>query len=1134
MHILKSTGLVLLAAILLALPAVASAQTDGRFTGVVIDATGAFVPGATVTIKNEKTGEGRTVKTNDQGVYVVANLKPSVYTIRATFGDFAPIEITGLNLTAAQEFPLDLTLQPAGLTETVTVQGTFSTVDVSSARMGVNVTEREVLNLPVNGRQMSQLLLQAPGSQNAGTGTWQDIRFSGRAVEQNVIRYDGIEGSAIIDSAPGNVNGENNTPFKLQASLENVQEFRVESNNYPAEYGTGTGGQISVVTKSGGNAFHGAMFEYYRNDALDAPNYFDKQRNPDGSVIADLGKSKLKQNQFGGSIGGPIAKDRAFFFGSYEGYRLDAGSNFIEAVPSAAAWATAVPAIAALQPSFLSRDAVILAGASKDPLSDIAQLQATQSVQEDAFSARLDLKLTTNWSNYVRVFRDNGDNDEPQGVTGRRFRTTSKPTNVVYNLQGIVGTGTNEFKFGYNAAKSTENGVAGADVFNGIAVNLGGNVANSGIAGQGATTGLASPGSLVRVNSAGNGRSAPYDPYSLTFSDSLSRLSGNHYVKMGGEVRVIRMTTDQLGGVTYAYTNQAAFLANTPSTIQYFGDLSEPSPFHDGATGPKHTEQEYYVAFAQDEWKISPKLTFNYGLRYDYYTPMQEADNRIVKFNIYTGALDPDTTPFYKSKKNNFQPRLSSTYSLTDRTVLRGGFGIFVGPGQTEDQIQPIEAERISTTVSGGGAFAYPVNTDAVRANFINNPDNRSYQPRAYDDNYTLPERIYQYTTSVQQELPGAMTVTAAYVGSQGRNLFLRSIANRTVGLLQTAPTATATNIREFDIVTCSNGLVLDGRVTPLTSTSICPGSSAVSKQSPFAEIDYKTSGGHDSYNAMQLALNKRSVNGLALNAQYTLGYSKGNTGGSNEATTVGNNARDIADFDYDNGYNNFDVRHTLNFSALYTLPGKGAWTGGWEVGGIFNSRSGLPVPVLITRNDLVYVENGTGAVFLNPAADRTAVINTPGGGTTRSTRRPDLIRGVNPFIKDGGLLYLNPAAFATPAPGTFGNLERNSLHGPWMRQLDLVVSKRIPMGQGRNVELRSEFFNVLNITNFALPVGTLPNALPANRNADGSLPTNTVQPGQAYTSTAAGTFGRYTSTVGRTVGLGTPRQIQLAIRFQF
>src|SRR5499426_3036148 len=171
---------------------------------------------------------------------------------------------------------------------------------------------------------MSQLMLQAPGSQNAGTGTWGDIRFSGRAVEQNVIKYDGVEASGIIDSAPGVVNGENPSLFKLQASLENVQEFRVESSGYPAEFGTGTGGQISVITKSGGNLFHGSIFEYLRSDRLDAPNYFDSTRNLNGSVAVKAGssptvpKSPLKLNQFGGSVGGPLSKDRAFFFASYE------------------------------------------------------------------------------------------------------------------------------------------------------------------------------------------------------------------------------------------------------------------------------------------------------------------------------------------------------------------------------------------------------------------------------------------------------------------------------------------------------------------------------------------------------------------------------------------------------------------------------------------------------------------------------------------------------------------------------------------------------------------------------------------------------------------------------------------------
>ena len=1112
-------------AIGLLLPAAAFAQADARFTGVVLDPSGAVVPGATVGVKNERTGEERTVMTGSDGRYIVANLRPSVYTITATFGQLAPLKFDGLQLLAGQEFPLDLTMQAAGVTETVTVQASVSVIDISSARNGVNVSEREVLNLPVNGRQMSQLLLQAPGSQNAGTGTWQDIRFSGRAVEQNVIRYDGVEGSAIIDSAPGNVNGENNTPFKLQASLENVQEFRVESNNYPAEYGTGTGGQISVVTKSGSNAFRGAVFEYFRDDALDAPNYFDKQRNPDGSVINDLGKSKLRQNQFGGSIGGPIARDRAFFFGSYEGYRLDAGLNFIEGVPSAAAWARAVPAIAALRDGFLAPGAVILPGASANPDFDIAQLQSTQTVREDAFSARLDVKLNSNWSTYFRFFRDDGENDEPQGVTGRRFDVTSKPTNFVANMQGIMGTTTNDLKFGYNSANSTSFGVPGTSTFQGIAVSLSGSVANTGIAGQGATSGIAAPGGLVRVNSAGNGESAPYKPYSLTFADTLSSVKGDHYMKAGADVRVIRMATDQIGGITYTYQNIGNFLNNVPQQIQYFGDLSEPSPFHNGATGLKHTAQEYYVGFAQDEWRASEKVTLNFGLRYDYYTVMKEVDNRIVKFNVDTGLIDPDTTPFFKSKKNSFQPRVSSTYAMSDKTVLRGGFGIFVGPGQTEDQIQPIEAERISTTATSGAFLLYPVNEDAIRANFTNNPNNRSYQPRAYANDYTIPEKVYQYTASIQQELPGAATATVAYVGSQGRNLFLRSVSNQIIGVL---PSGTA--LREFDIITCANGAVQNGSTgTPNTADSLCPGSAAASKQSPYAEIDYKTSGGHDSYNALQIAVQKRAVRGLALNGQYTLGYSKGNTGGSNEATTASNNARALEQFDFEDGYNNFDVRHTFNVSALYTVPGQGAWAGGWEIGGIFNGRSGVPIPVLITRPDIVFV-NAAGQVFNNAGVGLTPVVNVPGGGASRSTRRPDLVPGVDPFVEDGGLIFLNPAAFATPAPGTFGNLERNSIHGPWFRQVDLVVSKRIPMGGGRNLELRSEFFNIFNITNFSNPVGTLPNALPNASLTEAGK----VQPGQPYTSTAAGTFGRYTSTVGRTVGLGTPRQVQFALRYSF
>jgi outer membrane receptor protein involved in Fe transport len=1094
-------------ALTVALPSIAFAQGDGRFSGTVLDQSGAIVPGATVTVKNERTGEERTATSNAEGRYAVTSLKPSVYTLRAKFGQLAPLEYTGLELVAAQNFELDLQLKAGGVSETITVTAQTNVVDLSSARQGVNVNEAEVQALPVNGRQMSQLMLQAPGAQNSGTGTWQEIRFSGRAVEQNVIRYDGIEGSAIIDAAPGNLNGEVPSPFKLQASLENVQEFRVESSNFPAEFGTGTGGQVNVITKSGSNRFRGSVFEYVRNDALDSRNYFDSTRRDDGSVIDQLPKSALSQHQFGGSIGGAIVKDKAFFFASYEGYRLRAGTNSIEAVPSDLAWSQAVPAIAALRGGFTAPGAVILQGKSTDPLFDIAQLQAEQKVQEHSFSARVDLKMTSNWSSYVRVFHDQGKSDQFEGVSGRQVHITDNPSNAVYNLQGILGGGAtlNEFKVGYNAAPTRI--VGNAPVVNGIdfgflAINLTGSIANTGIAGQGASTGVTIPGGLVRANSATNGHASPYDPYSITIADTIGRVAGNHVLKAGADVRMIRMETDRVGGTTYSFANINAFLANNPTNVQYVGNLSDPSVFNAGASGPRHIEQNYYVGFLQDEWRMGQKVTLNAGLRYDYYSVLRERDDHIIKWNIDTGVIDPPTTPEYDSKKNSFQPRVSLSFAPTDKTALKGGFGIFVGPGQTEDQIQPVESDVIRTTLTG---VTFPVNIDQLRANFASNPNNRAFQPRAYANEYTIPERIYQYTASLQQELPGSMVATAAYVGSQGRNLFLRSVANNIVGLIQTSEASAATPIREFSIV---NGTTV---------------------LNPFAEIDYKTSGGYDSYNAMQLSLTKRAANGLMLNGQYTLGYSKGNTAGSNEASTAANNARAINEFDYDDGYNNFDVRHTFNLSAIYNFKGTGALTGGWSVGGILNARSGIPVPVLIQRNDIVYVDNASGAVFNNPAVGRHAVINTPRGGSSRNVRRPDVVPGVDPFIKDGGLVFLNPAAFSTPAPGTFGNLERNSIHGPSFRQVDFVTSKRINMG-GPNIELRAEVFNVFNTNNFLNPAGTLPNALPNNALSEA----NKVQPGQAYTPGAAGTFGKMSSTLARTVGLGTNRQVQFAVRVNF
>ena len=251
----------------------------------------------------------------EKGDYQIVALRPSTYTVTAMLPAFANAEVVGVQLNVGQVATIDLTLKPAGVTQELTVSADAAEVRVetSTATMGANVDTREVASLPINGRQLSQLYLQAPGAQNTGNGQYGDIRFNGRATEQNAIRYDGIEASGIVDAAPGVVGGELASPFKLQSSLENVQEFRVESNAYGAEFGTGSGGQISVVTKSGGNAYHGSLFEFFRNDVMDARNFFDRVR-PGGES-----KLPLRMNQYGGSVGGAIVKDKVFFFGSYEG-----------------------------------------------------------------------------------------------------------------------------------------------------------------------------------------------------------------------------------------------------------------------------------------------------------------------------------------------------------------------------------------------------------------------------------------------------------------------------------------------------------------------------------------------------------------------------------------------------------------------------------------------------------------------------------------------------------------------------------------------------------------------------------------------------------------------------------------------
>jgi len=1184
----------------------AVAQVDsGRIIGLVLDAKNASVAGATITVVNERTNEERTTKSSTDGAYDFVALKPSFYTIKVSADQFATVVETGLQLTVGQEIHRNFKMQLASVSSTImVVESVESAIDTTSARLGVNVNLREVGGLPLNGRQVSQLFLQAPGSTNSGDGTFGAIRFSGRAVEQNAVRYDGVEGGGVIDSQPGVLNGEINTPFRLQSSLENVQEFRVESNDYPAEYGTGTGGQVSVITKSGSNAFHGSTYEYFRNDHLDARNFFD----------AGTKKSELRLNQFGASLGGPIAQDKLFVYAYYEGYRLRAGINNIEAAPSAGVRLLQLcPAGAAAgytkggapgtpgncvkdtniqglltasngfpgSSIFIGKGAVILAPEGTPgvaPGFDIYQLNAITSVGENSGGLRLDYHMNDKHTLYARYFRDQGNWLYPEGITGRTVAVIDNPQNGVLSLQSNLSSNLiNEAKVGFNEALSRISGSAptipGVDLST-IAISISGNIANAGIAGQGSATGVATPGALVRSNSASNGQAQPYTPYSISFIDNVSYLAGNHNVKFGAEVRLIRLYTDRIGGSTYSFSNLGNFLKDSLSSLSYLSPVTGISPYNSPVgsttpTGNRLLKQEYYIGYIQDEFKIRPNLTLNYGLRYEYYSPLHEDRNLYIQFDTVTGVssspnfcyspvIDKNTSgvcptssrPWYKGDTAAFGPRIGLAWSPlssrsgifgADRTVFRGGFGIFYGPGQTEDLLQPAESDRVWTTLTSFGAVGGGVycGTDpSVDGTCGTTPDNltkffldrahlstRQAQIRAYAPEYTVPERVYQYSASWQQQWGYQLVSTIAYVGSQGRNLFLRNIANRIVSVRTNSVNGNAIAVRQFSIDQGGNTVL-----------------------NPYSEIDYKTSGGHDAYNALQTQLVRRSNNGLTLSAQYTFAKSFGNSSGSNEALTTG----DPYDYAYDEGYNAFDVRHAFNLSALYDLPvGRNkrflsqangfaqAVLGNWELGTIVGARSGLPIDVRVVRPDAVYVDSSgnyfgsaqcgaSACTSSSPSGSftTTAVINTPGGGNSRNVRRPDLIPGVNPFLPSGGL---NPAAFSAPKPGTFGNLQRGFLHGPSDVQADLTLAKKFPLiRESTNLEFRAEFYNILNHPNFANPPATINPTLGTGSN---------VQPGQALTSSTAGNggvFGKFNQTVSTTVGTGTNRQIQLALRLNF
>src|SRR5262245_31337418 len=419
------------------------AQSDrGRISGAAYDPSGAIVGGAIVRVLNPQTEAVRQTVTDEKGFYLVDSLLPASYNVVVSAPGFGDLTVSDVKLGVGELRSLDLHLLPAGLNESVTVSAeSESQVQTHTASIAATIGEEPVDKLPINGRMISNLYLMAPGAQLSGSGSFGDVRFFGRSNEQNVIRYDGIQAGTIIDSNPADLTGATGaSQFRLSQSLENIQEFHVETSTYSAEFGRGTGGQVTISTKSGSNSWHGGLFEYVRNDWFDARNYFDR----------GVKQAPLRLNQFGGSIGGPILKDKLFFFASQENLVQRVYVTFRQSTLSDFARSQAVPAIRPLLAAFPAGQFP-----TADPYQDIVTGTLSSYVNEYFGNIRFDYIINNRHTAYVRYSRDQGESISPGDIGGSGNFSNTVPQNALVDLTSVLKpTLINDFKLGYNAAKN--------------------------------------------------------------------------------------------------------------------------------------------------------------------------------------------------------------------------------------------------------------------------------------------------------------------------------------------------------------------------------------------------------------------------------------------------------------------------------------------------------------------------------------------------------------------------------------------------------------------------------------------------------------------------------------------------------
>ena len=976
-------------------------------SGIVTDPTGRVLQQVRVTAVQISTGLQRTTTSSATGTYDIPELPVGNYTITFQHEGFKTLTFVDVAEVIGRTRTLHATLQVSGRDERVEISGSSEQIDKTSDALGGRVEQKQAKELPLNGRNWATLTSLVPGAVDTGGSNQRSIRFAGRGRDDDNFTFDGIDATNIVNQPQ--------QPYvRLAIPLDTIEEFRIDSMLATAEAG-GTGGpQLAVTSPSGSNQWHGDAFEFFRNNAFDA-----LQPVP----VVSTPQPPFHLNQFGGSIGGPMVREKTFVFVAYEGYHQHWGFPLLGYVPSDAFRAQVANDSPALVPILNAYPQSEIP--TSDP--DISQFtsEGTQVVTENSAMIRLDQRFSERTTAFVRFNIDWAANTQPLASSGNyladRQQLTSAPVNGAVELLHIFSPSlVNEFKFGFNR------GTADTTDIN--------------------TTGIPYAVSVSGFTPLNNNRLSTGVGNSFSEIDNLTWVKGRHTVKAGVEIRRIQLNQGNTEAGTIVFASTSAFDANQVSTTSLNGALP--------INGLRKTQ---YSGYLQDEFKVTSNLTLNLGARYSFFNIFHEVQGRANPFDFATcgpqGFCGVGAS-FGQPNYGDIDPRVAFAWDPTKsgRSVIRAGFGLYHEDGQLDDQNLPISNEVFAYSLSNKTIpnLSYPITPFLADTPGIVSPRD--------DDRLRKDAYVEQWGLSVQQQLPADFIGTASYVGSKGVHLLTLSEVNV---------------------------------VNPATGTRPYP---------KFGQVSWRGNKDNSNYNALSFAVKRSFSHGFLLAANYMWSHEidDGSDGAGDGDSLVPEN---VACQACERASGIWDVRHVFNANAVYELPfgrGKGllnqsgfarAAAGGWEVTSTFVARTGFPIDVLVNRSSS----------------------SIPDGNTT--DQRPDIVPGVSLTPPVGATIgqWINPAAFALPAAGTFGNAPRDLARGPGAWQMDLGIGKRIALSERARLELRSEFFNVFNHPQYGLPQATF------------------GVPG----------FGSIVQTVNTTtpvspVGSGTPREIQFALRVAF